>query len=175
MGPSSLRHEGGSRAKKRTIHAENGSCFNKRRINTWTTAAATTTRLPISICGVLVIFVILVSCQLRIVETSSINVNNLNRDFDRVATAAGGGEQDGEVAEETDSFDDDNDDLQLNLIGNGAGLEEQDQDRQHYTHQWAVHIVGGKSVADRIARKHGFINGGEVRELKEELALCTMQ
>ncbi|XP_021944042.1 furin-like protease 1, isoforms 1/1-X/2 isoform X2 [Folsomia candida] len=162
MGPSSLRHEGGSRAKKRTIHAENGSCFNKRRINTWTTAAATTTRLPISICGVLVIFVILVSCQLRIVETSSINVNNLNRDFDRVATAAGGGEQDGEVAEETDSFDDDNDDLQLNLIGNGAGLEEQDQDRQHYTHQWAVHIVGGKSVADRIARKHGFINGGEI-------------
>lgn len=32
----------------------------------------------------------------------------------------------------------------------------------HYTPQWAVHIVGGKEVADRIAAKHGFNNLGEV-------------
>jgi hypothetical protein len=46
-----------------------------------------------------------------------------------------------------------------NRIGFPARLE----DPQHFTHQWAAHIIGGNEEADRIARKHGFINGGEVR------------
>ncbi|MEQ2252135.1 hypothetical protein ILYODFUR_018582 [Ilyodon furcidens] len=29
-----------------------------------------------------------------------------------------------------------------------------------YTNTWAVHIPGGLEEADRIARKHGFINHG---------------
>lgn len=105
------------------------------------------------------IFAILVSCQLKRVDAtgSSNSVNNLNS----ISSA------ETERVEETDSLVSlhDKDDLQLNLIGNGAGMESGDEDRQHYTHQWAAHIVGGKSVADRIARKHGFINGGEVRGL----------
>lgn len=48
-----------------------------------------------------------------------------------------------------------------NEVGEAEGVE-QDWDPHHYTHQWAAHIVGGKSVADGIARKHGFINIGEV-------------
>ncbi|XP_044765837.1 furin-like protease 1 [Coccinella septempunctata] len=34
----------------------------------------------------------------------------------------------------------------------------------HFTHQWAVHIQGGKEVADRVARDHGFINRGQIIE-----------
>lgn len=33
----------------------------------------------------------------------------------------------------------------------------------HFTHQWAVHIEGGRDVADRVARDHGFINKGQVK------------
>lgn len=32
----------------------------------------------------------------------------------------------------------------------------------HFSRQWAVHIEGGKQVADSIASKHGFANLGEV-------------
>lgn len=31
-----------------------------------------------------------------------------------------------------------------------------------YTNTWAVHIPGGPAVADRIAKKHSFINHGQV-------------
>lgn len=31
-----------------------------------------------------------------------------------------------------------------------------------YTNTWAVHIPGGPAVADRLARKHGFLNLGQV-------------
>lgn len=31
-----------------------------------------------------------------------------------------------------------------------------------YTNTWAVQIIGGAEKADRIARKHGFINHGNV-------------
>jgi len=31
-----------------------------------------------------------------------------------------------------------------------------------FTDQWAVHVIGGDSVADAIAAKHGFINLGKV-------------
>ena len=31
-----------------------------------------------------------------------------------------------------------------------------------YTNSWAVEVNGGKQVADDIARKHGFINKGQV-------------
>ncbi|XP_061100380.1 furin (paired basic amino acid cleaving enzyme) a isoform X2 [Conger conger] len=33
---------------------------------------------------------------------------------------------------------------------------------QVYTNTWAVHVTGGAEEADRIARKHGFINHGHV-------------
>ena len=32
-----------------------------------------------------------------------------------------------------------------------------------FTDQWAVHVIGGESVADAIAAKHGFTNLGKVR------------
>lgn len=32
----------------------------------------------------------------------------------------------------------------------------------HFTQQWAVHISGGRSVADQVALDHGFVNVGEV-------------
>ncbi len=35
--------------------------------------------------------------------------------------------------------------------------------RNHFTDQWAVHIVGGTDKAHQIANKHGFVNTGEVR------------
>ncbi|CDQ63233.1 unnamed protein product [Oncorhynchus mykiss] len=35
-----------------------------------------------------------------------------------------------------------------------------------YTNTWAVHIEGGPQEADRIARKHGFINHGNAKWLK---------
>lgn len=31
-----------------------------------------------------------------------------------------------------------------------------------YTNTWAVHVPGGPTVADGIAKKHGFINHGQV-------------
>lgn len=31
-----------------------------------------------------------------------------------------------------------------------------------FTNTWAVHIPGGPAVADRVARKHGFLNLGQV-------------
>ncbi|MEE6503405.1 hypothetical protein FKM82_004818 [Ascaphus truei] len=34
---------------------------------------------------------------------------------------------------------------------------------QVYTNTWAVHIPEGLSEADRIAKKHGFINHGQVQ------------
>uniref|UniRef100_A0A6P7G4S6 furin n=1 Tax=Diabrotica virgifera virgifera TaxID=50390 RepID=A0A6P7G4S6_DIAVI len=34
----------------------------------------------------------------------------------------------------------------------------------HYTQQWAVHIQGGKDVADEVARDHGFVNHGVIFE-----------
>lgn len=32
-----------------------------------------------------------------------------------------------------------------------------------YTDSWAVEINGGRHTADKLAKKHGFINAGEVR------------
>ena len=32
-----------------------------------------------------------------------------------------------------------------------------------YSNQWSVQIDGGKEEADRLARKHGFVNEGKVR------------
>lgn len=32
-----------------------------------------------------------------------------------------------------------------------------------YTDSWAVEINGGRHIADKLAKKHGFINAGEVR------------
>ncbi len=133
------------------------------RLNIWTRL-----RLPsYSIYGVLTIFVVLISCQLQRVEANRFNNNNLNQDY----TDSGGSSEEGvEEIQNRDSFDDDNNnDLQLNLIGNVTGLDDEDEDRQHYTHQWAAHIVGGKLVADRISRKLGFHNAGEVREI---LVIC---
>ncbi|KAK3097564.1 hypothetical protein FSP39_010877 [Pinctada imbricata] len=37
----------------------------------------------------------------------------------------------------------------------------------NYLNQYAVHIRGGRSVADAVARKHGFINGGQIGELED--------
>lgn len=31
-----------------------------------------------------------------------------------------------------------------------------------FTNTWAVHIPGGPAVADRVARKHGFVNLGQI-------------
>ncbi|KAG7468152.1 hypothetical protein MATL_G00139860 [Megalops atlanticus] len=36
-----------------------------------------------------------------------------------------------------------------------------------YTNTWAVHVTGGAEEADRIARKHGFINHGNVSRLSD--------
>lgn len=35
--------------------------------------------------------------------------------------------------------------------------------RANYSQQWAVHITGGRDVADQVAADHRFINLGEVR------------
>lgn len=32
----------------------------------------------------------------------------------------------------------------------------------HYTQQWAVHISGGKTIANEVARDYGFVNLGEI-------------
>ncbi|XP_014405077.1 PREDICTED: furin [Myotis brandtii] len=34
--------------------------------------------------------------------------------------------------------------------------------QQVFTNTWAVHISGGPAVADRLARKHGFLNQGQI-------------
>lgn len=52
--------------------------------------------------------------------------------------------------------DDEVDDHHSHLHHNG--------DKEHYTHQWAVHILGGPEVARRVAEKHGFQFHGEVRK-----------
>lgn len=40
----------------------------------------------------------------------------------------------------------------------------EDSDDIHYTNSWAVHIEDGDAeVASRIAKRHGFINLGQVR------------
>lgn len=36
-----------------------------------------------------------------------------------------------------------------------------------FTNTWAVHITGGPAVAESVARKHGFLNLGQVRVLGE--------
>ncbi|XP_071450401.1 furin-like protease kpc-1 [Hetaerina americana] len=50
----------------------------------------------------------------------------------------------------------------------GMGSEEQTHDGTSsgvvYSRQWAVHVEGGRQVADSIAAKHGFINLGEIVE-----------
>lgn len=32
----------------------------------------------------------------------------------------------------------------------------------HFTHYWAVHIEGGRPMADKVAAEHGFVNLDEV-------------
>lgn len=40
----------------------------------------------------------------------------------------------------------------------------EDSEDIHYTNSWAVHIEDGDSeVANRIAKRHGFVNLGQVR------------
>lgn len=34
-----------------------------------------------------------------------------------------------------------------------------------FSNSWAVEILGGPEAADEIAKKHGFINKGQVREV----------
>ena len=36
-----------------------------------------------------------------------------------------------------------------------------------YTNSWAVEVRGGVEVADELARKHGFVNAGEVSQTVE--------
>ena len=95
--------------------------------------------------SIVVTLVILVSCQLPVVTANNLNPKP------RVEHS------------ETDSLNV-NDDLQIEEIINSNDIDSQtlDDNPQHFTHQWAAHIVGGNIVADRIARKHGFINAGEV-------------
>lgn len=33
---------------------------------------------------------------------------------------------------------------------------------EFYTNSWAVEIRGGRAVADEVARRHGFLNMGQV-------------
>lgn len=39
---------------------------------------------------------------------------------------------------------------------------EDQEDEGYYTNSWAVEILGGDDVANRIAKIHGFINKGQV-------------
>ena len=48
-----------------------------------------------------------------------------------------------------------------------------DRHRNHFTDQWAVHIVGGMDRAHEIASKHGFVNTGEVRSTNNFNAILT--
>uniref|UniRef100_A0A671KU90 Furin-1-like n=1 Tax=Sinocyclocheilus anshuiensis TaxID=1608454 RepID=A0A671KU90_9TELE len=43
-----------------------------------------------------------------------------------------------------------------------------------YTNTWAVHITGGEQEANRIARKHGFVNHGKVSFLFRQVILQTL-
>ncbi|CAL8260437.1 unnamed protein product [Merluccius merluccius] len=38
-----------------------------------------------------------------------------------------------------------------------------------YTNTWAVRITGGAGEADRVARKHGFVNHGNVAQQPVQL------
>ena len=42
--------------------------------------------------------------------------------------------------------------------------------KKEYSNVWAVEVTGGKPTADELARKHGFINKGQVgaEEEREE-------
>ena len=41
-----------------------------------------------------------------------------------------------------------------------------------YSNQWLLQIDGGKEEADRLARKHGFVNEGKVRIVARLIAFC---
>ena len=43
-----------------------------------------------------------------------------------------------------------------------------------YSNQWSVQIDGGKEEADRLAKKHGFVNEGKVSCIKLELVLSEL-
>lgn len=43
------------------------------------------------------------------------------------------------------------------------GTGDPSNNKEHYTHQWAVHILGGPEVARKVAEKHGFQFHGEVQ------------
>jgi hypothetical protein len=34
---------------------------------------------------------------------------------------------------------------------------------EFYTNSWGVEVAGGRAVADDVARRHGFVNVGQVR------------
>lgn len=40
-----------------------------------------------------------------------------------------------------------------------------------YSNQWSVQINGGKEEADRLARKHGFLNEGKVGNKLNEMVI----
>ena len=42
-----------------------------------------------------------------------------------------------------------------------------------YTNSWAVEVHGGRQVADKLAREHGFFNAGEVS--KQEFAAASQR
>lgn len=44
------------------------------------------------------------------------------------------------------------------------GNQDDPGNKDHYTHQWALHILGGPEVARKAAEKHGFQFHGEVRK-----------
>ncbi len=44
-----------------------------------------------------------------------------------------------------------------------------------YTNTWAVHITGGELEANRIARKHGFVNHGKVSLLFRQVILVCLE
>ena len=50
--------------------------------------------------------------------------------------------------------------LTLNIVA--RAVEEEEERKNIYTNSWAVEIVGGDEVANRIAEKHGFNNIGQV-------------
>ena len=41
-----------------------------------------------------------------------------------------------------------------------------------YSNQWSLQIDGGKDEADRLAKKHGFVNEGKVRIVARLIAFC---
>ncbi len=44
-----------------------------------------------------------------------------------------------------------------------------------YTNTWAVHITGGEQEANRIARKHGFVNHGKVSVLFRQVIIVCLE